>query len=119
MKIAKQMELLTSLGNNMTYAQKSFRKKLAFRMKCCGSVKINQKQKGKRKEKVTTFLLLKARRYKGVAPNQLRLSFIQMVPPTGSGGQNRLRTSQRKETEARRFIPELAATLHAYVSEIN
>lgn len=95
MKIAKQMELLTSLGNNTAYAQKSFRKKLAFHMKCCGSVKINQKQKGKRQGKVITFLLLKARRHKGVAPNQLQLLFIQMVPPTGSGGQNRLRMSQR------------------------
>lgn len=48
-KIMKQMELLTSLGNNTADAQKSFKKKLAFRMKCCGSVKINGKQKGKRK----------------------------------------------------------------------
>jgi len=43
MKFAKQMELLTSLGNNTTYAQKIFRKKFAFHQKCCGSVKINQK----------------------------------------------------------------------------
>lgn len=73
----------------------------------------SRKEKGKRKKKVITFLLSKAIRYKDIAPNQLQLLFTRVIPHPGSGGQNRLRMSQRKGTEAGRSMPELAAMVYA------
>lgn len=69
MKIAKQMELLTSLENNTTYAQNSFREKLAFQIKCYRSVMINQKPK--QRAKASPFFLYKPEDTEGIDPNQL------------------------------------------------
>lgn len=78
-----------------------------------GQLRSMESRKGKENKKSSLLLLLKAKRYKGIAPNQLQVLFTQTVPPTGSGGRNRLRVSQGKGTDAGRYVPELTAMVCA------
>jgi len=66
-----------------------------------------------RKEKIITFFVIKRQKIQRHSSKSAATFFGQMIPLTGSGGQNRLPMSQKHGTEAGRSIQELTAMVYA------